>query len=232
MAERHTLRVRTIPKDTLDGRDDGGGNSESSSVSEEPADPKSHTPVRQTVYRTEAPPASQRNPMVDPNHQNRVGRLSFVLWIDWLGLCPRGVKERCSLRSRIGVPKTHRVVWFLWKPLDRFDDLLLAPEDVLVPNANDVESQSAQPSSATTVSLRCCGVRPTVNFDQKIPHGETNIDDEPPDNELTPDAAEIVETDYAPQTSLRPSRSQAELFGSRMQPLNVIRPESHCVLER
>lgn len=61
MAERHTLRVRTIPKDTLDGRDDGGGNSESSSVSEEPADPKSHTPVRQTVYRTEAPPASQRN---------------------------------------------------------------------------------------------------------------------------------------------------------------------------
>ncbi len=49
-------------------RDDGGGNSESSSVSEEPADPKSHTPVRQTVYRTEVYPASPRNPMVDPRH--------------------------------------------------------------------------------------------------------------------------------------------------------------------
>jgi hypothetical protein len=46
VAERHSLRVPTIPKDTLDGRDDGGGNSEPSSVSEEPADPKSHTPVR------------------------------------------------------------------------------------------------------------------------------------------------------------------------------------------
>ena len=46
MAERRSLRARTIPKDTLDGRDDGGGNSESSSVSEETADPKSHTPVR------------------------------------------------------------------------------------------------------------------------------------------------------------------------------------------
>ena len=42
-----------------------GGNSESSSVSEEPADPKSHTPVRKTVYRTEVPPSSPRNPMVD-----------------------------------------------------------------------------------------------------------------------------------------------------------------------
>jgi hypothetical protein len=37
------------PEDTLDKRDDGGGNSESSSVSEETADPKSHTPVRETV---------------------------------------------------------------------------------------------------------------------------------------------------------------------------------------
>ena len=54
-AERHTLRVRTIPKDSLDGRDDGGGNSESSSVSEEPAEPKSPARVRQTVYRTEVP---------------------------------------------------------------------------------------------------------------------------------------------------------------------------------
>ena len=65
-AEQRALRARIIPKDTLDGRDDGGGNSESSSVSEELADPKSHTPVRQAIYRTETPPASQRNPMVDP----------------------------------------------------------------------------------------------------------------------------------------------------------------------
>ena len=48
----------------------GAAIQESSSVSEEPADPASHTPVRQTVYRTEAPPASQRNPMVDPQHQD------------------------------------------------------------------------------------------------------------------------------------------------------------------
>jgi hypothetical protein len=60
VAERRSLRARTIPKDTLDGREDGGGNSESSSVSEETADPKSHTPVRQTVYRTEAHPSSPR----------------------------------------------------------------------------------------------------------------------------------------------------------------------------
>ena len=57
MAERRSLRARTIPKDTLDGRDDGGGISESSSVHEGPADPKSHTPVRRSVYRTEVSPA-------------------------------------------------------------------------------------------------------------------------------------------------------------------------------
>ena len=66
MAERHTPRVRTIPKDTLDKRDDGGGNSKSSSVSEETADPKSHTPVKRSVYRTGVSPAISSKTMVDP----------------------------------------------------------------------------------------------------------------------------------------------------------------------
>jgi len=35
-----------LRKDTLDGRDDGNGDPESSCVSKETADPKSHTPVR------------------------------------------------------------------------------------------------------------------------------------------------------------------------------------------
>jgi len=34
------------PEGTLDKRDDGGGNTESTSVSEETADPKSHAPAR------------------------------------------------------------------------------------------------------------------------------------------------------------------------------------------
>jgi hypothetical protein len=53
----------------------GAAIQESSSVSEEPADPASHTPVRQTVYRTEAPPASQRNPMVDPEYPRQADSL-------------------------------------------------------------------------------------------------------------------------------------------------------------
>jgi hypothetical protein len=71
VAERRALWARTIPKDTLDGRDDGGGISESSSVHEGPADPKSHTPVRRSVYRTEVSPAISAKTMVDPYSRAR-----------------------------------------------------------------------------------------------------------------------------------------------------------------
>ena len=50
---------------SLDGIDDGGGISESSGVSEEAADPRSHTPVEASLPRRGCS-VSMQNTMVDP----------------------------------------------------------------------------------------------------------------------------------------------------------------------
>ena len=111
VAERHTLRVRTIPNDTLDGRDDGGGNSKSSSVSEEPANPASHTPVRQTVYRTEVPPSSQRKTMVDPSlpHSEREDPAQSTRWSDYPPAAAASLAPS-SFRSAMACPSGFPVI--------------------------------------------------------------------------------------------------------------------------
>jgi len=65
VTEERLLGAHAVPKDAPDARDDEGGDSPSSSAFEENANPKSHTPVRQTVYRTEVYPSSRQHPMLD-----------------------------------------------------------------------------------------------------------------------------------------------------------------------